>query len=232
MNYANIYLHNSISDDKMTNVMTVQTSRQRILAYLRLHNGVSTAEISRALRVTSANIRHHLAILVSDGRVQVLGARQGDGRGRRAQIFGLSDAAVGNNLAWLADSVLRKWLDVLPPESTEAALVTLANQVYADCESCRAMPNSPAAFSRRITHLMEHLNRIGYLARWEVHSAGPIIIFEHCPYAEIVAAHPELCRMDGLLLARKLGVGVEQTARLEKTSRGTSYCQFLIKPGR
>jgi predicted ArsR family transcriptional regulator len=41
----------------MTNVMTKQTSRQRILAYLRDHKGVSAAEMSRALRVTGTICR-------------------------------------------------------------------------------------------------------------------------------------------------------------------------------
>src|SRR5687768_10238274 len=85
-------------------IMTSPNARQRILAYLQAHPGVSAGEIGRALRVTPANIRHHLSILVSDGRAKVLGERRpagsaGQGRGRPVQVYGLGDMAAGDNLS-------------------------------------------------------------------------------------------------------------------------------------
>jgi predicted ArsR family transcriptional regulator len=219
-----MYLRKWQSDDKMTNVMTKPTSRQRILAYLKLHNGVSAAELSRALRVTAANVRHHLSILVADGRVQVLGLRPGQVRGRPVQIFGLSEVALGDNLSGLTDLVLTVLLENVPAPGQEALLGTLAARLAA------VQPGEATGpLTRRLALTIELLNRLGYAARWEAHAAAPRIIFEHCPYAAVIGSHPELCRMDGLLLSQHLGVDVEQTACLEKNARGTTFCQFALK---
>lgn len=207
----------------MTNVMAKQTSRQRILAYLRDHNGVSATEMSRPLRVTAANLRHHLSILVSDGRVRILGTRPGSNRGRPVQIFGLSDAAVGDNLAGLADALLSETLEHVPTPELEAVLRSLAARL-ASAQSVEAK----AHITRRLALTISQLNRLGYVSRWEAHGAGPRIIFEHCPYSAVIERHPELCQMDAFLLARLLGCDVEQTARLEKNARGTLFCQFVL----
>jgi predicted ArsR family transcriptional regulator len=216
-------LQKSKSDDKMTNVMTKQTSRQRILAYLRDHTGVSATEMSRSLRVTAANIRHHQSNLVSDGRVKIIGARSENGRGRPVQIYGLSDAAVGDNLAGLADVLLSEILENVPAPALDALLQSLAARL-ASAQSAETTGN----ITRRLALTIEHLNRLGYASRWEAHAAGPRVIFEHCPYSGVIERHPELCRMDTFMLARLLGNDVEQTARLEKSARGTLFCQFLI----
>ena len=82
--------------------------------------------------------------------------------------------------------------------------------------------------TRRLAAVIEFLNRLGYAARWEAHAAAPRIIFEHCPYALLVAKHPELCRMDAFLLMQRLDRQVEQTACLERNARGTLFCQFVV----
>jgi predicted ArsR family transcriptional regulator len=211
------------SDDKMTNVMTKQTSRQRILAYLRDHNGVSAAETSRALRVTASNIRHHLSILVSDGRVKNIGARPGNNRGRPVQIYGLSDAAVGDNLPGLADALLSEILENVPALALDELLQSLA---------ARLAPVSPSQeaghITRRLAQTIGQLNRLGYASRWEAHAAGPRIIFEHCPYAAVIGRHPELCRVDAFLLADLLKAEVTQVSKLELSARGLPFCMFLV----
>jgi predicted ArsR family transcriptional regulator len=221
--YAKIYLHKSKNDDKMTNVMTKQTSRQRILAYLRDHNGVSADEMSRALRVTASNIRHHLSILVSDGRVKNIGARPGNSRGRPVQIYGLSDAAVGDNLAGLADALLSEMLNNVSPPELEELLKALAARLAAIKTG-----ETPGYITRRLALTIEQLNRLGYASRWEAHASGPRVIFEHCPYAVVIGHHPELCQMDAFLLVDLLKTGVTQLSKLELNTRGLPFCMFVV----
>jgi predicted ArsR family transcriptional regulator len=207
----------------MTNVMTKTTSRQRILAYLRAHHGVTAGEIALALRVTPANIRHHLSILVADGRAQSLGARPGQGPGRPEQIYGLSDAAVGDNLAGLSDGLLSHFLENVPAQGLEAALEALAARLASG-----QPPGRTLHITRRLALTIEQLNALGYASRWEAHASGPRVIFEHCPCAAIIAKHPELCRMDAFLLQKLLGVPVTQTAQRELNARGLPFCMFLL----
>ncbi|MEI7847652.1 MAG: helix-turn-helix domain-containing protein [Chloroflexota bacterium] len=205
--------------------MTITTSRQRIITYLGQHKGSTALEISRALSVTSANVRYHLSILMGDGRVQCLGSRPEQGRGRPFQVFALSEAAVGNNLAGLVEvlfSIVRK---DCPENELDVILKMIAE---------RLIPTQPERqvghITHRLTQVITLLNRYGYVARWEAHAQAPRVIFEHCPYAAVISKHPEMCRVDGMILNQHLDIEVEQNACLEQTSRGTSYCQFLVKP--
>jgi predicted ArsR family transcriptional regulator len=207
----------------MTNVMTKQTSRQRILAYLRDHNGVSATEMSRPLRVTAANLRHHLSILVSDGRVKIIGTRLGSNRGRPVQIYGLSDAAVGDNLAALADVLLSEVLENVPAPGLEMVLRSLAARLAA-AQSVDATGH----ITRRLALTIGQLNRLGYASRWEAHAAGPRIIFEHCPYGTVVGRHPEVCQVDTFLLTNLLKVDVTQVSKLELNARGLPFCMFVV----
>jgi predicted ArsR family transcriptional regulator len=212
--------------------MTKPNARQRVLAYLQAHPGVTAAEISRALRVTPANIRHHLSILVSDGRAQVVGQRRpagnagqvGQGRGRPLQLYGLGDMAVGDNLSGLADAALSNWLMGFSPEQQDSALQALAAQMAAITPNQRT-----GAIARRLSQAIERLNRLHYQSRWEAHAQGPRVIFEHCPYRAIIEKYPELCRMDKFLLQELLGVEATQSAKLELNARGLPSCMFVVR---
>jgi len=207
----------------MTNVMTKQTSRQRILTYLREHNGVSVAEMSRVLRVTEANLRHHLSILVADGRAKILGVRLGGNRGRPVQLFGLSDMAVGDNLAGLLEVLLTEVLENIPAPTRETWLRSLAARLAA-AQSVEATGH----VTRRLALTIERLNRLGYASRWEAHAAGPRVIFEHCPYATVIGRHPELCQVDAFLLSELLKVAVTQVSKLELNARSLPFCLFVV----
>ena len=203
--------------------MPKPNARQRILAYLHSHPGVSAEEISRALLVTPANIRHHLSILVGDGRAALLGARRPDGRGRPVQVYGPGELHEGDGLSALADALLSKWLEALPPAQRETALRDLAARLAAQPHD-----RLVEAVARRLGPAIERLNALHYQARWEAHAQGPRIILEHCPYAAIIAGHPELCRMDAQLLSILLGANALQTAKLEMNARGVPFCQFVL----
>ena len=202
--------------------MTKRSTRQNILAYLQTHPGATAAELARALQVTPANIRHHLSILLSDGRARVVGERQAHGRGRPLQLYGLGDALVGDNLAALADAALSAWLESLSPEARDAVLQALASRLAATAPAVAGL-----SITRRLALAIERLNAQHYQARWEAHALGPRIIFELCPYAAIIARHPELCRMDKFLLQDLLGLEVTQSAKLELNARGLPFCMFL-----
>lgn len=204
--------------------MTKVNARQRVLEYLQGHPAVTAGEVARALRVTPANIRHHLSILVSDGRARMLGVRPAQGRGRPLLVYGPGAATAGDNLAVLVDVVLSQWLDALAPAEQDSLLRALAAQLVG-----LAPGELPGALTRRLAQAIERLNTWRYRARWEAHAQGPRIIFEHCPYAAIIAGHPELCRLDGFILGELLGAQVTQLAKLEPDVRGLPFCMFVVE---
>ena len=46
------------------------TARQKVLAHLKKTRSASAREIARALKMSAPNVRHHLSVLCSDGRVE------------------------------------------------------------------------------------------------------------------------------------------------------------------
>jgi predicted ArsR family transcriptional regulator len=72
---------------------------------------------------------------------------------------------------------------------------------------------------------MDRLSALHYEPRWEARAAGPEIILGHCPFASIIARHPELCQLDAHLLEQGL---VRQAAKLEPNQRGLPICIFAV----
>jgi len=170
--------------------------------------------------MTGANIRHHLAVLESNDLIEIVGQRK-EGRGRPLHVYGLSRRVQGDGLDKLAGTLFDIWLGGAPDESREAGLRSVA-------ERLAGVTDVKIPVMKRLIRAVERLNELHYQARWEASAAGARLILGHCPYAAIVADHPELCRMDAFLLETRLGSSVEQTAKLQLSDKGLPFCAFLM----
>ncbi|MCJ7434122.1 MAG: ArsR family transcriptional regulator [Anaerolineales bacterium] len=201
----------------------VTTARQKVLAYLKKNRAVSAAQIGRALKMSAANVRHHLSVLCSDGRAVLIAETRKSGRGRPVKVYGLSESLLGNNLALLSDLMLTEWLGKLSPAKRADAIADMAKGLVNQLGRI----NSNVPMAKRLALLIEKLNALYYQARWEAGAEGPRVLFAHCPYARIIDKHPELCLMDTALLEELTGQSVEQTMKMEKG--GGSVCVFRLE---
>jgi len=192
------------------------TARQKVLSHLKKTRSASAREIARALDMSAPNVRHHLGILVSDGRVEVIAAVQRGGRGRPEKVYSLSQAALGDNLAALADALLAE-------AGAQLNIESLARRML------DAAPFANLPISSRLSLLVDKLNEMHYQARWEAGAEGPRVILGRCPYAKVMEAHPELCKMEVFLLEQATARPVLQSARSEASGRG--LCPFIFKVG-
>jgi predicted ArsR family transcriptional regulator len=190
------------------------TTRQKILDYLKRNRTVSSREIARALRMTPANARHHLGILASDGRVEVINQRQ-VGRGRPEKVYQLAGTLAGDNLSALVDALLTE-------AGKKVEIEALGKRIAGESDSA----NQP--LMRRLVTTVKRLNEMHYQARWEAGAEGPRVVLGHCPYAGVIERHPELCQMDAALLSELLGGQVRQTAKLEIGAGDLPYCAFVF----
>ena len=177
------------------------TARQKVLTYLNKSHTASVREVARALKMSPANVRHHLRVLVSDGRLEISSIREREGRGRPEKVYSIPQAALGDNLSVLSDAL---WMEAGSSVRVEALAKRLAGE--SDFKS--------QAVAKRLNLVVENLNQMKYHARWEAGSQGPRIIFGHCPYAAIIERHPELCRMDEALLEELMGQSAEQLSKI------------------
>ena len=193
------------------------TARQKVLAYLTKNRTASAREISRALKMSAATVRHHLRVLTSDGRLELSFLRGREGRGRPEKVYSLPRAALGDNLSALGDAVLAEaGLSV----RMEALAEHLARRLAGESN----FASYPLA--KRLNLTVEKLSGMNYHARWEAGSQGPRLIFGHCPYAAIIEKHPELCKMDEELLNELMGDAAVQLFKIGK--EGSSVCVFAL----
>jgi len=177
------------------------TARQKVLTYLNKSHTASVREVARALKMSPANVRHHLRVLVSDGRLEISSIREREGRGRPEKVYSIPQAALGDNLSVLSDAL---WMEAGSSVRVEALAKRLSGE-----SDFKSQP-----MAKRLNLIVEKLNQMKYHARWEAGSQGPRIIFGHCPYAAIIERHPELCRMDEALLEELMGQSAEQLSKI------------------
>jgi predicted ArsR family transcriptional regulator len=189
------------------------TARQKTLSYFEKSRIASAREIARALKMSPATVRHHLRVLVSDGRLESASVRGRDGRGRPEKIYTLPQTALGDNLSVLSDALLT---EASSGVSTEALARRLAGELN--------MADHPLA--KRLSFAVEKMNQMNYHSHWEAGSEGPHILFGHCPYAAIIDKHPELCKMDASILQQLMAQPVRQIFRAGKD--GSTVCVFVM----
>jgi predicted ArsR family transcriptional regulator len=196
----------------------VPTTRQEILAHLRTSRSATALELSRHLRVTVADIRYHIAILIQEGTVEVVGQRLTPRRGRPLQVYALTHQAKGDNLAQLASALLY----CLRLEKNEAVTRHVARFLVGE-----SLPTS-LNLTQRLYRAVQCLSELNYQARWEARAEAPRLILEHCPYIPILDQHPELCSLDIILLEELIRSSLYQTAKLERNPQGIPQCIFIV----
>lgn len=200
----------------------MKTTRARIMEVLHTRRVATASELSRILHLTTADIRHHLSILTYQGVVEVAGHRPTRGRGRPNQLFELTRDATQHNLDNLAGSLLKEASNSLPTPEYQVYLHRIASRLIQESLTWDSIP------SRRMIQAVGMLNAMNYQARWEAHAGAPHVILGHCPYASILAQHPELCQLDAFLLQEMLGSPVTQTAKLKPDLQGLPQCVFVM----
>ena len=205
----------------------MKTSRQRLLEFVQSHQAITVLEISRALHMTRANARHHLAILEEQGLVEVVGQRPGNGKGRPAQLYGFSKRFQGDNLEQLASALLAEFINSLEPHQRSEGLRRVAARLKGTGRLGESV-NPDAHLTQRLVTAIQRLNELNYQARWEARPGAPRLLLGRCPYAAILPYHPELCQIDAFLLEELLNAPVQQLAKQADDTRGGKYCLFSI----
>ena len=205
--------------------MSVTTARQRVLAYLMKQRSASAAQIGRGLTMSAASVRHHLSIMLADGRIALIGDSRGPGRGRPVKLYGLSEKTLGDNFALLSDAVLAEMLKKLSPAKRDKVINEIAGNLALQLgKQNNSNANVPTA--KRLSNIVEKLNELHYQARWEAGAQGPKILFAHCPYAAIIEKHPELCQMDAALIGATMKISARQISKIEPGT--TQACIFVL----
>ncbi len=144
------------------------------------------------------------------------------------KLYSLSQQVGVNNLGLLSSILMTNFVNSLPTEEWENALRSVATALSGGSKPER----SPATLTQRLYAAIRRLNDLNYQARWEAHRQAPHILLGHCPYAQILDDHPEMCKVDAYMLEELLGARVKQTAKQVPHDLGLPYCAFVIAKGK
>ncbi len=196
-------------------------SRQKIINYILEQRCVTVEELSAVFRVTQADIRHHLSILVEQGSLKVVGQKPAVGRGRPSLIFSSCQQSESNNLDRLSAALLSTVGNSFERDEAARWFDRVARHIGLEFSADTSNP------TRRLYVAIHALNRMNYQAHWEAHMDHPRIMLGHCPYQVLLKEHPLLCQMDASLLENLLGVPVRQVEKQSLSAKDLPECVFI-----
>ncbi len=203
--------------------MRTITARQKVLAFLRRRKAATAGQIGHALYMSAATVRHHLSLLTADGRVVAEGIEAKGRRGRPQKVYRISERLRGDNLGFLAGAALEAWLGKSSGAGRESAMRGLAARLS------EQMGRVAGSGPKRLVELTEKLSALHYEAGWEAGAEGPRVLLGHCPYAGIIARHPELCRMDALMLGMQMDAEAVQVSKIDPAATSPTHCVFALR---
>ncbi len=196
-----------------------ESTRGQIVKLLRDSNR-TVNEIAGELQLTDNAIRAHLLSLERDQLV----AQTGSAKGHRKPHFtyGLTDEA-RHLFPNAYDSVLNTLLAVLKDKLSPAAIMEVLREAGRKIGFEGSAVND-GGLDSRLKRTLSTLESLGGAAK-VVRKNGTITIkSESCPFSEVVAEHPEVCRIAESMIGEIVGKPVTETC--DRTSK--PKCRFEI----
>ena len=201
---------------------SMKPARQRIIDYLVDHKVATASELSYILNLTSADVRHHISVLIKQGSITTSGYKHTKQKGRPARLYALSAPMARDNLNLFIHYLLSHLSANLSTDSYQQILKDTATLFVSDLHW------ETENLTRRLYQAIAYLRNLNYDSSWEARARSPHLIFGHCPFAKIVDQHPEMCVFDAYLLQILLGKPVQQIEKLTISSLGLPQCKFSI----
>lgn len=192
------------------------TVRQKVLAHLKKQCRLSAGDRTHTEDVCAQCSAPFVGSVLRRAGWILLRSITARGVDVPEKMYSLSEAALGDNLSALTNALLAvagSRLNVEP----------LANHIL-DAGRFASLP-----ITKRLALLVEKLNEMHYQAHWEAGSDGPRVIPGRCPYAKVIAGHPEICKMDAMIMSGALGRSVVPSPKNNSSGRGACPFVFQVK---
>jgi predicted ArsR family transcriptional regulator len=205
---------------------SMQSTRQEILAILKEERQATVEDLAQRLELTPMTIRHHLNVLQAQNLVITSKVQRSKKVGRPRLVYTLTDAAdelFPQNYGELARHLVSEVKQTLGKEEAEAILRRVAERVASE-----APPRVEGQeFEQRLAQVVDFMNELGFISRWEKAEDGFVITNINCPYRHVSREHDLVCIMDTEILTNLLGVAPQ---RMSSMREGEPSCSFLLVP--
>jgi len=195
------------------------STRGRIVLLLR--ESVKTVnEIAEKMDLTDNAVRAHLLALDRDGLVQQIGTTKGFRKPH--SVYGLTDDA-RHLFPKSYDSILNKLVSVLKSRLSPKVVLEIMREVGREVADKDARP-AGGSLSERLNAGLAALERLGGSARIVERGDQLSIESDSCPFADVVAEHPEVCKATESAVQEIVGEPVTEIC--DRT--GLPKCRFSI----
>ena len=195
-----------------------ESTRGQIVLLLR-ESAKTVNEIDERMNLTDNAVRAHLLALDRDGLVGQAGTTKGFRKPH--SLYGLTDDA-RHLFPKSYDSILNKLLTVLKSRLSPKAVLEIMRDVgreVADKDAERAV-----SLSERLNAALAALESLGGSARIVERGDRLSIESDSCPFADVVAQHPEMCKATESAVQELVGEPVTEIC--DRT--GLPKCRFSI----
>ncbi len=205
----------------------MDSTKKQIIRYLQSRKSATVKEISEALHLTKANIRHHLNNLIEDGKIVACEELFSGHIGRPAKKFCLSLSAQPNNYMSVCHAIAKLF-------SRHPALSQMQED-FLEAIASELLPGedhqTPSPVISRLNHAIAVFNTNHYDAHWEASRNGAIIVFEHCPYLQSAREFDFYCRLDKLLVEKFSGhKAIPRQTIIDRNQSGMhKQCVFTLE---
>lgn len=196
------------------------STRGRLVTLLR--GATKTVnELAKELELTDNAVRAHLLSLERDGLIRQSGIQ----RGTRKPHFAYELTPEAEHLFPKAyDALLNQLITVLKGRLAPKAVDAVLREVGRSLAKNQASDLRGADLESRAQTALKVLETLGGSARIEREKNKLLIRSGSCPFAAVVAEHPEVCQLAEALVAKIMGVPVRERCAREEFPQ----CRFEI----
>ena len=199
-----------------------ESTKGQIVTLLRT-TAMTVNELSEKLKLTDNAIRAHLMSLERDRLVEQKGTVKGFRKPHNA--FGLTDEArhlFPKPYAFLFNKLVEVLKRALSPVAIEDTLRTAGNEIGKGVAS-----KGKQDLHSRLNYALETLEGLGGAARVVNENGTVMIKSESCPFNEVVAQHPEVCKVAESMIEVIVGTEVKEICDRSASPK----CCFRIGAG-
>ena len=199
------------------------STRGRIVTLMR--GATKTVnDLAEELELTDNAVRAHLLSLERDGLIKQSGTQ----RGTRKPHFAYELTPEAEHLFPKAyDALLNQLITVLKGRLEPKAMEAVLREVGRSLAKSQASDLRGANLESRAQRALKVLETLGGSAKIEREKNKLLIRSGSCPFAAVVAEHPEVCQLAETLVAKIMGVPVRERCAREEFPQ----CRFEIADG-
>lgn len=206
------------------------TTRRHIYLYARDQDGVTAGEVARRFALHPNVARHHLDKLAAGGYLDVTVDHPNGGAGRPSKRYKSSRRSMTLPVPPRPDelviALLGRALSLLDPAVAEEMAEEVGEEYGRSLAEQMAPGDSQRSMRAAMSAVADALTAHGFAAHAEVHEKETAVVRDHCPFGDLVEAHPVLCAVDrGMVQGLLSGLcGGAVPIKMSSRARGDDAC--------